>query len=111
VRDPINHRGGRLELIDQRQLPHRIEILKLKDHKGVAAAIKEMAVRGAPAIGLAAAYGIVLGVKNLKDEKHLDEKFASIVEELSHTRPTAVNLFWAIARMKEIFGFLAKPCG
>jgi methylthioribose-1-phosphate isomerase len=99
----VNWADGRVELVDQRQLPNRVKILKLKDHKGVAAAIKEMAVRGAPAIGVASAYGIVLGAKNLKDEKHLDEKFASIVEELSRTRPTAVNLFWAIARMKEIF--------
>lgn len=96
---------GRLELLDQRLLPQRIAHLSLKSAKEVARAIREMAVRGAPAIGCAAAFGIALEAFRLK---HLDkESFLPALDEafsiLSESRPTAVNLFWALDRMKAVF--------
>ncbi|WP_340689921.1 S-methyl-5-thioribose-1-phosphate isomerase [Hydrogenobacter thermophilus] len=80
-----------LLLLDQRELPQREVWLELRDHKAVAKAIKEMAVRGAPAIGCVAAYGFVLGVKKEDPQK--------VYEILKSTRPTAYNLFWALDRM------------
>lgn len=85
-----------LYLLDQRKLPHETVYVLCKDHIDVARAIKDMVVRGAPAIGVAAAYGVALGVKNLSLAK-IDE----IVDLLSKTRPTAVNLFWALERMRK----------
>lgn len=84
-----------LYILDQRLLPHTVEYIKCEDYEDVARAIKEMAVRGAPAIGIAAAYGVVLGVK-----KHSLKELENIVRVLSGTRPTAVNLFWALERMR-----------
>lgn len=80
-----------LLLLDQRELPQREVWLVLRDHKAVAKAIKEMAVRGAPAIGCVAAYGFVLGVKKEDPQK--------VYEILKNTRPTAYNLFWALNRV------------
>ena len=85
-------RGDHLLLLDQRELPKREVWLELKDHKDVARAITEMAVRGAPAIGCVAAYGFVLGIRNGFDPKE-------VYETLKNTRPTAYNLFWALERM------------
>lgn len=92
-----------LSIIDQTQLPHKQVYLDLKDHYQVALAIKEMKVRGAPAIGVAAAYGIALAAlklqaKNLKD---FNEKMEAVYNLFSLTRPTAVNLFRTIERMKK----------
>lgn len=84
-----------LYILDQRLLPHIVEYIKCEDHEDVARAIREMAVRGAPAIGIAAAYGVVLGVR-----KQSLGKLKDITKVLSETRPTAVNLFWALERMK-----------
>lgn len=91
----IQWKEFRLHLIDQRRLPSSEEWLILEDAASVAAAIRDMAVRGAPAIGIAAAYGVVLGVR----EKGL-ESLDAIVEELAASRPTAVNLRWALDRMR-----------
>ncbi len=88
--------GDSLLILDQRRIPHKTEFLECRDHEEVAQAIKSMAVRGAPAIGIAAAYGVVLGVKKLS-LKDIDV----IIDVLSKTRPTAVNLFWALERMRE----------
>ncbi len=88
--------GDSLLILDQRRIPHKTEFLECRDHEEVAQAIKSMAVRGAPAIGIAAAYGVVLGVKKLS-LKDID----LIIDVLSKTRPTAVNLFWALERMRE----------
>ncbi len=98
---PIIWENGCLKLIDQTKLPLEKIYIQCKDHQSVADAIREMRVRGAPAIGAAAAYGMVLGARDLDDRdkeewfKGLDE----IAEILKQTRPTAVNLFWAIERM------------
>lgn len=88
-------KGDRLLLIDQRLIPWEEKYLELKTLEDVAVSIEKMMVRGAPAIGCVAAYGVVLA---LKEGKSLDEA----ISRLSRTRPTAVNLFWALERMKRV---------
>ena len=87
--EPIRWRGDRLELLDQRFLPDRMVYVTCRTAEQVAKAICDMVVRGAPAIGCAAAFGVVLGKGSAKAYKVLRE-----------SRPTAVNLFWALDRMK-----------
>ncbi len=89
-------KGDALELLDQRELPEKEVWLRLKDYREVAQAIRDMAVRGAPAIGCVAAYGFVLGVRSKEDPER-------VYETLKNTRPTAYNLFWALDRMKKVF--------
>src|SRR3954471_1704231 len=86
---PIRWKGDRLELLDQRLLPDKKVYLTCRTAEQVAKAIKDMVVRGAPAIGCAAAFGVVLGKGSKK-----------AYEVLAKSRPTAVNLFWALDRMK-----------
>jgi methylthioribose-1-phosphate isomerase len=96
--------GDRLELIDQRLLPQRFEYVACETAAEVAAAIRDMVVRGAPAIGCAAAYGVALesGRPTFASiaEFHAALEFA--ITELAATRPTAVNLFWALDRMRRV---------
>ena len=91
--------------IDQTKLPTEEVYVTCTTHQQVADVIRNMVVRGAPAIGVAAAMGIALGVKNSKAENAADLKkdFDQICETIRQTRPTAVNLFWAIRRMTEKF--------
>src|SRR5580693_9425518 len=91
--------------IDQTKLPTEEVYVTCTTHQQVADVIRNMVVRGAPAIGVAAAMGIALGVKNSKAENAADLKkdFDQICEAIRQTRPTAVNLFWAIRRMQEKF--------
>ncbi len=93
---------GKLRMIDQSKLPLREEFFECADHRCVAEAIKTMRIRGAPAIGVAAAFGIALGARNSSagTSSELIREIEVIAEILSKTRPTAVNLFWAIERMK-----------
>jgi len=88
--EPIRWKGDRLELLDQRLLPDQMVYVTCRTAAEVADAIRDMAVRGAPAIGCAAAFGVVLG-KGSKEA----------YEVLARSRPTAVNLFWALERMKK----------
>jgi len=95
---------GEVVMIDQRRLPGEEVYLRCRDHREVAAAIRDMAIRGAPAIGVAAALGIALGVRNSRAEgEPLRAAFEGICNDLAATRPTAVNLFWAIERMRRRF--------
>ena len=91
--------------IDQTKLPTEEVYVTCTTYQQVADAIRNMVVRGAPAIGVAAAMGIALGVKNSRAENGADLKkdFDQICEAIRQTRPTAVNLFWAIRRMTEKF--------
>lgn len=96
----------RVRMIDQRRLPAELVHLELTDHRGVAEAIRSLAVRGAPAIGVTAAFGLVLAARELaadpagiEDEADAIARLEIVAEELRRTRPTAVNLFWAIDRM------------
>jgi len=97
-----------VRFIDQTKLPTEETYVTAKTYEQVADAIRNMVVRGAPAIGVAAAMGIALGVKNSKAETvgDLKREFDQMSELLSKTRPTAVNLFWAIRRMREKFELL-----
>jgi methylthioribose-1-phosphate isomerase len=92
---PLRWENDALELLDQRLLPLEEKWIRCTTYEEVARAIKDMVVRGAPAIGCAAAYGVALGVRQ---NAALDQVCAT----LAATRPTAVNLFWAIERMKQI---------
>jgi methylthioribose-1-phosphate isomerase len=97
-----------VRFIDQTKLPTEEAYVTCKTYGQVADAIRNMVVRGAPAIGVAAAMGIALGVKNSNAESvgELKPEFERICEVMGDTRPTAVNLFWAIRRMREKFELL-----
>jgi len=95
--------GESLVLVDQRKLPHIVEHVECKTYQEVARAIKDMIVRGAPAIGAVAAFGFVLGAKEfskLGKEEFLNSMYL-VHNTLASTRPTAVNLFWALERMNK----------
>jgi methylthioribose-1-phosphate isomerase len=89
-------------MIDQTRLPAEENYVTCRNYREVADAIRTMVVRGAPAIGVAAAMGVALGVSQASPDA-LDESFDRICSELAATRPTAVNLFWGIERMKRIY--------
>jgi methylthioribose-1-phosphate isomerase len=99
----IEWKDGKVVMIDQRRLPLEEIYVECADEEQVAAAIETMIIRGAPAIGVAAAYGIALGVGRLSDRDDLDAEYERIHRRLFRTRPTARNLFWALERMKAIF--------
>ena len=90
--EPIRWRGDALELLDQRKLPRQVVWVTCRDAHDVAGAIRDMVVRGAPAIGVAAAFGIALAALRGDD-------IGAAAEELRNARPTAVNLAWAVDRM------------
>lgn len=90
-------------MIDQRKLPEEEVYVECKDYSQVAEAIEKMVIRGAPAIGVAAAFGVALGMMKIGEEEKRDEEFDLICRRLERTRPTARNLFWALERMKKIF--------
>lgn len=92
-------------MIDQRILPAEETYITCKDYLEVADAIQTMVIRGAPAIGVAAAMGFAIGVLKASDE-NLDAQAEEISKTLAATRPTAVNLFWAIERMKRLYAVL-----
>jgi methylthioribose-1-phosphate isomerase len=101
---PIRWHDGVLSLLDQRKLPFTVQYLGCADSHAVAQAIRDLVVRGAPAIGIAAAFGVVLaadGVKAASGALAMQAMEAKIVE-LNAARPTAVNLMWAIARMRGV---------
>jgi methylthioribose-1-phosphate isomerase len=94
-----------VRMIDQRLLPTEEKYLTLRSYEEVAEAIKNMVVRGAPAIGVSAAFGLALGAKQSvgMSVADLEDDFGYMCEVMSKTRPTAVNLFWAIERMRQAF--------
>src|ERR1700741_1588526 len=97
-------------MIDQRKLPSQEVYVRCKTAPEVARAIKTMVIRGAPAIGVAAAMGIAIGIRGSKSSgtQKLAAEFYKICELMAATRPTAVNLFWAIDRMKHASAAGAK---
>ena len=92
-------------MIDQRKLPGEELYPVFRTYQEVAQAIRDMVVRGAPAIGVAAAMGVALGAKQIESSsaEEFERRFSEICDTLASTRPTAVNLFWAIERMKRVF--------
>ncbi|HEY0782905.1 MAG TPA: S-methyl-5-thioribose-1-phosphate isomerase, partial [Thermoanaerobaculia bacterium] len=101
---PIRWENGKLLLIDQTQLPAREHWLTCEDPEQVADAIRRLAVRGAPAIGVAAAYGLVLGMNGATgDAEQARRRFDEVSALLGATRPTAVNLRWALEKGRAVF--------
>ncbi len=92
-------------MIDQTRLPLHVEYVTCRNYREVATAIRDMIIRGAPAIGVAAAMGVAIGVQYAA-EQDLDGEVETICDTLAKTRPTAVNLFWAIDRMKRLYAML-----
>ncbi len=101
VAQPIEWTGKGVVMLDQRRLPSEVIRHTYTDYRDVAAAIKDMVIRGAPAIGVAAAMGVALGVErsNARTLDELRAEFPSICQTIAQTRPTAVDLFWAVERM------------
>jgi len=98
-------------MIDQTRLPFEERYVTCRTYKEVADAIRGMVIRGAPAIGVAAAMGVALGVPHAS-EPQLDREMETICGALAATRPTAVNLFWAIERMRRLYASLRdRPAG
>jgi methylthioribose-1-phosphate isomerase len=96
----VSFENNRLRILDQARLPHRVTYLRPRSANEVAALIKRLAVRGAPAIGVAAAYGLALEARRLPDEK-LVKGLRSAALTLVAARPTAVNLKWAVVRVMQ----------
>jgi methylthioribose-1-phosphate isomerase len=108
VARPIEWTAQGVVILDQRRLPTEVIRHTYTDYGEVAAAIKDMVIRGAPAIGVAAAMGVALGVERSEAQstEELRAEFPSICETMAQTRPTAVDLFWALERMKRRFAQL-----
>jgi methylthioribose-1-phosphate isomerase len=98
---PIRWQNDHVVLIDQTRLPEEYNLIEIKRSQDMVMAIKTMIVRGAPAIGVAAAYGLYLGAREINSDHREDflKQLETVAENLRQTRPTAVNLFWAISRM------------
>ena len=108
--EPIQWTTEGVVILDQLKLPGEVLYHTYTDYRDVANAIKTMIIRGAPAIGVAAAMGVALGVQhsNAQTIDELQKEFPVICETLASTRPTAVDLFWAVARFKKRFEELAN---
>jgi methylthioribose-1-phosphate isomerase len=99
----IQWHKGAVRLLDQSRLPETVAFLDCQDVEAVVVAIRELKVRGAPAIGVTAAMGVALGAQAISAAEYeaFAEQLLAICDRLAATRPTAVNLFWAIERMKQ----------
>ncbi len=102
---PVYIENGKVMMIDQNLLPMELKILEITDWQMIVKAIREMWVRGAPAIGISAAAGVYLAARQYitsnRDDFHREMETA--FDSLGKSRPTAINLFWALKRMKRIF--------
>src|ERR1700689_871324 len=110
VAQPIEWTGKGVVMLDQRRLPGEVIRHTYTDYRDVASAIKDMVIRGAPAIGIAAAMGVAIGAdgSRARNLAELRAEFPKICETLSQARPTAVDLFWAIERCKRVFEAAAR---
>jgi methylthioribose-1-phosphate isomerase len=100
----IQWSNGKVKIIDQTRLPARLSYVYCRDAKSIWTAIRKMQIRGAPAIGIAAAFGVVLGIQSSKaeDYREVKKELNRIINYLASSRPTAVNLFWALERMRQV---------
>ena len=105
---PIKVENYQIRVINQLKLPSKTIWKDLTSYLDVAKAIKDMVIRGAPLIGIVGAYGFSLGVKQILEEGGETEDIKKVYETLKNTRPTAVNLFWALERMYSKFNSLIK---
>jgi methylthioribose-1-phosphate isomerase len=96
--------NNRIRMLDQTRLPQEEVYLYLDNYRGVVKAIKEMRIRGAPALGVIAAYGAVLGALEIDahEKSELSAKMERVFDEIASSRPTAVNIVWALDRMKRV---------
>lgn len=101
---PIQWLDGKVKIIDQTRLPTELVYLEIKDQTAMAEAICQLRVRGAPALGIAAAYGLVLGAQRIKSNSAREflVKLDQVSKGLAATRPTAINLFYALRRLMEV---------
>ena len=108
--ETLRWRNNQLEMIDQRCLPVVIQYLSYSDAQAVAEGIQKMVVRGAPAIGVAAAYGYALEAQKSVSltKREFDERMARAFDVLAASRPTAINLFWALNRMRSRLDHASK---
>ena len=97
----IEWNNDNVYMLDQRLLPEKEEMMIHHDYRDIVRSIKDMAIRGAPVIGVAAAMGIALAV--VKGEASDEHEFKKIINVFAQTRPTAVNLFWALDRMERVY--------
>jgi methylthioribose-1-phosphate isomerase len=100
----LEWRGSCLKIIDQKQLPLKLVYIKCKDEKDVFNVIRNMNIRGAPAIGVAAGFGVLLRAKKIKTKNNSQfiKEIKKTISYLKKARPTAINLFWALDRMKNL---------
>lgn len=98
----LSEAGDALVIIDQTLLPNEVRYLRLRETEDICEAIRMLRVRGAPAIGVAAAFGAYLAARFAPDEQ-LEESFLAACDALAASRPTAVNLFWALDRMRRAY--------
>jgi len=100
---PIEWLGNRARILDQTRLPHEEVYLEFDDYRDMADAIKELKIRGAPAIGVGGAYGVLLGALEIQatEQEEFLARLADIINDIDSTRPTARNLFMATARMRQ----------
>ncbi|MBE9194383.1 S-methyl-5-thioribose-1-phosphate isomerase, partial [Synechocystis sp. LEGE 06083] len=101
---PVQWRDDQVILIDQTRLPLEYKEVAIADYEAMGHAIKSMVVRGAPAIGVAAAYGMYLGARRIQttELREFVAQLEFVADQLRQTRPTAVNLFWAIDQMLNV---------
>lgn len=107
---PIAWDKGAVVVLDQRELPHRVRYLRCRGVEQLARAVEVLAVRGAPLIGIAGAYGLALGVRR-SSPGTVKRDFQKALRRMARTRPTAVNLFWALERMERSFRDSAERGG
>ena len=108
---PISWVSGRLRLLDQTRLPREEVIVESSDYRQVVASIREMRVRGAPAIGVTGAYAMVLAAKEISEDGggEILSRLRAAAEEIKAARPTAINLAWAVERLMEVASREAEP--
>ena len=98
----VSWNNGKVRLLDQTKLPDELILLEISDYRHIVSSIKKLVVRGAPAIGIAAAFGVVLSVWHAdeSDRPGFLTRVNAALDELKSTRPTAKNLFWALEKMR-----------
>ena len=105
---PLQWTGQSLRLLDQTRLPAETTYVEITDEQQMHYAIRRLVVRGAPAIGIAAAFGVYLGIRGVdEDAKRFMQRLDTVCEYLATSRPTAVNLFWALERVKKVANDIA----
>lgn len=103
---PIEFLGDRIRIIDQRKLPSKLEYIEITRHEEMVEAIKTLAIRGAPLLGIASAYGVIIDIIRADEntpKENLKALFEKAYNDIYHSRPTAYNLFWALSEMKKVF--------